>query len=90
LSLTVGTITTKRISIRDIIDHRSLEAVMPHHITNCVFARTSLTTCDVFVMALAHLDPRTTPSPEEFIAATSPWFLDAETVWWRKFLNGTG
>jgi hypothetical protein len=41
-------------------------------------------------MALAHLDPRAALSPEEFIAAVSPWFLDAETVWWRKFLNGTG
>jgi len=63
---------------------------MPHHITDCVFARTSLTTCDVFVMALAHLDPRTAPSPEEFIVAASPWFLDAETVWWRKFLMSAG
>jgi hypothetical protein len=63
---------------------------MPHHITNSIFARTSLGTCDVFIIALANLDPRMAPSPEELIAAASPWFLDAETVWWRKFLNGTG
>jgi hypothetical protein len=24
------------------------------------------------------------PSPEEFIESARPWFLDAETVWWRK------
>jgi hypothetical protein len=24
------------------------------------------------------------PSPEEFIESVRPWFLDAETVWWRK------
>ncbi|RMZ71681.1 hypothetical protein GMOD_00006823 [Pyrenophora seminiperda CCB06] len=63
---------------------------MPHHITNCVFARTSLTTCDVFVMALPYLDARKALSPEELITAASPWFLDAETVWWRKFLMGAG
>ncbi|EMD60915.1 hypothetical protein COCC4DRAFT_196254 [Bipolaris maydis ATCC 48331] len=63
---------------------------MPHHITNCVFARTSLTTCDVFVRALAHMSPRAELSPEEFIEAASPWFLDTETVWSRVFLTGTG
>ncbi|KAF1828411.1 hypothetical protein BDW02DRAFT_240173 [Decorospora gaudefroyi] len=61
---------------------------MPHHITNSVFARTSLTTCDVFIMALEHVDPRAMPSPEDLIRAASPWFLDAETVWWRRFLMG--
>jgi hypothetical protein len=51
---------------------------------NSAFARTSLTTCDVFLMALPHIEPHLMPSPEEFIEAVTPWFLDAETVWWRK------
>jgi hypothetical protein len=59
---------------------------MPHHITNAVFARTSLTTCDVFIMALSYMHPRAMPSPEQLIESASPWFLDAETVWWRRFL----
>jgi hypothetical protein len=63
---------------------------MPHHITNSLFARTSITTCDVFIMALPHMHPRAMPSPDELIEAASPWFLDAETVWWRKFLMGMG
>ncbi|KAF2133177.1 hypothetical protein P153DRAFT_363396 [Dothidotthia symphoricarpi CBS 119687] len=58
---------------------------MPHYISHCAFARTSLTTCDVLVMTLGYLDARGMPSPEEFIEGTRPWFLDAETVWWRKF-----
>ncbi|KAF1841911.1 uncharacterized protein K460DRAFT_262631, partial [Cucurbitaria berberidis CBS 394.84] len=58
---------------------------MPHPISNSVFARTSLTTCDVFIMALGYMDARTMPSPEQLIESASPWFLDAETVWWRKF-----
>ncbi|KAF2712669.1 hypothetical protein K504DRAFT_372299 [Pleomassaria siparia CBS 279.74] len=58
---------------------------MPHGITSAVFVRTSLTTCDVFIMALGYMDARATMSPEQFIESTSPWFLDAETVWWRKF-----
>jgi hypothetical protein len=62
---------------------------MPHHITDSVFARTSLTTCDVFVRALAHMSPWAGLSPEEFIDAASPWFLDAETVWCRVFLTST-
>lgn len=58
---------------------------MPHPISHSVFARTSLTICDNFVMALSYLEPRRMMSPEELIASASPWFLDAETVWWRKF-----
>ncbi|KAH7380777.1 hypothetical protein BKA66DRAFT_512776 [Pyrenochaeta sp. MPI-SDFR-AT-0127] len=61
---------------------------MPHPISNCIFARTSLTTCDVFIMALGYMDAATMPSPEQLIESASPWFLDAETVWWRKFLMG--
>lgn len=56
--------------------------------TKGAFARTSLTTCDVFVMALGYLDANTMPSPENLIESTSPWFLDAETIWWRKFTLG--
>lgn len=62
---------------------------MPHHITRAAFARTSLTTCDVFIMAVGYLDnTRITMSPEQLIESVSPWFLDAETVWWRKFMLG--
>jgi len=57
---------------------------MPHGISSAVFCRTSFTTCDVFLMALAHVAPRKMPSPEELIESVGPWFLDAETVWWRK------
>jgi hypothetical protein len=57
---------------------------MPHGIANAVFARTSLTTCDVFLMGLRYTEPHKMPSPEEFIESVRPWFLDAETVWWRK------
>jgi|TARA_R110002003_G_scaffold290_7_gene18581 hypothetical protein len=57
---------------------------MPHGIANAVFARTSFTTCDVFIMALPYLKPHQMISPEELIEAAKPWFLDAETVWWRK------
>jgi len=56
---------------------------MPHPISHCVFARTSLTTCDVFVMALGYMDASTMLSPEQLIESAGPWFLDAETVWWR-------
>jgi hypothetical protein len=58
---------------------------MPHSISHSVFARTSLTICDSLVMALSYLEPRRMMSPEELVASASPWFLDAETVWWRKF-----
>ncbi|KAF2262446.1 hypothetical protein CC78DRAFT_534778 [Lojkania enalia] len=58
---------------------------MPHNITNSAFIRTSLGTCDVFVMAVAYLDPINMISPEQLIESARPWFLDAETVWWRKF-----
>lgn len=61
---------------------------MPGHITSAAFARTSLTTCDVFILALGYLDARSTMSPEQLIESVSPWFLDAETVWWRKFMIG--
>ncbi|KAF1365340.1 hypothetical protein EJ07DRAFT_89270, partial [Lizonia empirigonia] len=50
-----------------------------------VFARTSLTVCDTFVMALGFLDARSMVAPEELVASASPWFLDAETLWCRKF-----
>jgi hypothetical protein len=65
---------------------------MPNHITSGAFARTSITTCDVFILALGYLDTRTTAtmSPEQLIESVSPWFLDAETVWWRKFMIGLG
>lgn len=58
---------------------------MPHSVSHSVFARTSLTICDNLVMALGYLEPRRMMSPEELVASASPWFLDAETVWWRKF-----
>ncbi|KAF2645025.1 hypothetical protein P280DRAFT_185816 [Massarina eburnea CBS 473.64] len=61
---------------------------MPHHITNAAFARTSITTCDVFIMALGYLDARVMMSPEQFVESVSPWYLDEETVWWRKFVIG--
>ncbi|KAF1959713.1 hypothetical protein CC80DRAFT_406533 [Byssothecium circinans] len=63
---------------------------MPHHITNAAFARTSITTCDVFIMALGYLDPRVMMSPEQLVESVSPWYLDAETVWWRKFVLALG
>ncbi|KAF2178790.1 hypothetical protein K469DRAFT_598295 [Zopfia rhizophila CBS 207.26] len=56
-----------------------------HGITNSVFIRTTLTTCDVFVLALGFLDPKAMISPEQLIESAAPWFLDAETVWWRRF-----
>jgi hypothetical protein len=65
-------------------------STMPHHITNCAFARTSLTTCDIFLMGLPYIHPIAMPSPEELIEAASPWFLDAETIWWRRSLMGVG
>lgn len=55
------------------------------HATSAAFVRTSLTTCDVFVFAFDYMDARTLPSPEQLVESTSPWFLDAEMVWWRKF-----
>lgn len=61
---------------------------MGRHATSAAFARTSLTTCDVFVLALSYLDAKTMPSPEQLVECTSPWYLDAETVWWRKFAVG--
>jgi hypothetical protein len=61
---------------------------MPRGITNSVFLRTSTTTCDIFIMALGFLDPKQGISPEELIESVSPWFIDAETVWWRKFVMG--
>lgn len=73
---------------REITDATNIN--MPHPISNCVFARTSLTTCDVFIMALGYLDAHNMPSPEQFTESVSPWFLDAETVWWRKFWMGVG
>jgi hypothetical protein len=59
---------------------------MPHGITNSAFVRTSLTTCDVFVMSLKYLEPERYMSPEEFAESVSPWFIDSETVWWRCFV----
>ncbi|PVH99125.1 hypothetical protein DM02DRAFT_529780 [Periconia macrospinosa] len=61
---------------------------MPHHITHSSFGRTSLTTCDVFVMALSYLDARSMPSPEGLVESVAPWYLDAESVWWRVFVLG--
>lgn len=61
---------------------------MPHYISHSAFARTSLTTCDVLIMALCYLDAKSMLSPEEMIDSVRPWFLDAETVWWRKFWMG--
>jgi len=58
---------------------------MPHGIAAAVFARTSFTTCDVFLMALPYLDAQRMMAPEDMIEAVRPWFLDAETVWWRRF-----
>ncbi|KAK7180274.1 hypothetical protein PSPO01_13690 [Paraphaeosphaeria sporulosa] len=58
---------------------------MGRHITSAAFARTSLTTCDMFILALGYMDARTLPSPEQLIESASPWYLDAETIWWRKF-----
>ncbi|KAF2473401.1 uncharacterized protein BDR25DRAFT_218204 [Lindgomyces ingoldianus] len=61
---------------------------MPHGITNSVFVRTTLTTCDVFILALGLLDPKAMVSPEQLIESATPWFIDAETMWWRKFGMG--
>lgn len=61
---------------------------MGRHLTSGSFARTSLTTCDMFVMALGYLEAQTMPSPEQLVESTSPWFLDAETIWWRKIMLG--
>jgi hypothetical protein len=58
---------------------------MPHGIDSAVFARTSFTTCDVFIMALSYLEPHRMMCPDDLIESAKPWFLDAETVWWRKF-----
>jgi hypothetical protein len=63
---------------------------MPHGISAASFSRTSFTTCDVFIMALPFLEPRHMMSPEELIEGVKPWFLDAETVWWRKFWRDVG
>jgi hypothetical protein len=41
-------------------------------------------------MALPFLEPRHMMSPEELIEGVKPWFLDAETVWWRKFWRDVG
>jgi hypothetical protein len=63
---------------------------MPNFSTRSAFVRTSVTTCDVFVMAIGYLDVRKPITPETFIESASPWFLDAETIWWRKFMLGLG
>ncbi|KAH6616568.1 hypothetical protein C7974DRAFT_47596 [Boeremia exigua] len=74
--------------------HRSLQffitqtpddTSMPHTVSHSAFARTSLTICDTFVMALGYVSARGVPGPEELIAGVGPWYLDAETVWWRRF-----
>ncbi|KAF1921120.1 hypothetical protein BDU57DRAFT_437241 [Ampelomyces quisqualis] len=57
---------------------------MSHGIACAAFARTSFTTCDVFLMALPYIEPHKLPSPEEFTESVKPWFLDTETVWWRR------
>ncbi|KAH7139543.1 hypothetical protein B0J11DRAFT_423708 [Dendryphion nanum] len=61
---------------------------MPNHLTNSAFVRTSLTTCDVFILGLGYLDASHMMSPEQFFESVSPWFLDPESVWWRKFILG--
>jgi hypothetical protein len=61
---------------------------MPHGITNAAFARTTLTTCDIFVLAVGFLDPTAAITPEQLVECVSPWFIDAETVWWRSFTMG--
>lgn len=61
---------------------------MARHTTSAAFARTSLTTCDVFILALGHLDARSMPSPEQLTTSVTPWYLGAETMWWRVFVLG--
>lgn len=63
---------------------------MRHALTNASFVRSSLTTCDVFVLATSYLDqdPGNGISPEQLIESIKPWFLDAETMWWRRFVMG--
>jgi hypothetical protein len=61
---------------------------MPHGITSAVFVRTTLTTCDVFILALGFLEASQMMSPEQLIESAAPWFIDAETVWWRRFVMG--
>ncbi|KAF2009763.1 hypothetical protein BU24DRAFT_357865 [Aaosphaeria arxii CBS 175.79] len=62
---------------------------MPHNsITRSAFVRTAITTCDVFVLALGYLEGEGMITPEQLIESASPWFLDAETIWWRKFVVG--
>ncbi|KAF2007012.1 hypothetical protein P154DRAFT_517449 [Amniculicola lignicola CBS 123094] len=61
---------------------------MPHNITSSAFVRTSLTTCDVLILAIGLLEPEHMISPEQFIQSVEPWFIDAETVWWRRFALG--
>jgi hypothetical protein len=48
------------------------------------FIRTTLATCDVLVLAIGFLDPENMYPPEQLIEAAAPWFIDAETFWWRK------
>jgi hypothetical protein len=58
---------------------------MRHGLTNAAFSRTTVTTCDVFVMAVSFLESKGgSITPEQLIECVSPWFIDAETVWWRK------
>ena len=61
---------------------------MPHGISAAIFVRTSLGTCDVFVMATSYLPPEHAMTPEQLIETVRPWFLDAETVWSRIFQGG--
>lgn len=65
-----------------------LPTTMPNHLTNSAFVRTSLTICDVFILGLPYLDATHMMSPEQLFESASPWFLDAESVWWRKFVSG--
>ncbi|KAF2792582.1 hypothetical protein K505DRAFT_246348 [Melanomma pulvis-pyrius CBS 109.77] len=61
---------------------------MPHNIASSVFVRTTLTTCDVFILALGFLDAKNMITPEQLIESAAPWFIDAETVWWRRVAMG--
>ncbi|PSN71844.1 hypothetical protein BS50DRAFT_629970 [Corynespora cassiicola Philippines] len=63
-----------------------LRNTMPHNIYNSVFMRTALTTCDVFIHALGFLDARHALTPEQLLESASPWFLDPDVVWSRKFM----
>jgi hypothetical protein len=58
---------------------------MPHGIMNAAFVRTSLTTCDVFVLATAFINPEASVTPEQLFECVRPWFIDETTVWWRRF-----